>query len=79
MNQFTVIGYFDTGERYCGHHNGETWTDAVQDAIQGCELSRDLNIVEVLEGFHNGLTEGQYVEAACDFPMAEEADEEAIS
>ena len=76
MNEFTVIGYYDTGERYNGHHTGETWTDAVEKAIAeaGDGGGFGLNIVEVIAGFHMGLTEGEHVEAACDFPSGE-ADE----
>lgn len=72
MNKFTVIGYYENGQRYCDHLFGETWIDAVQAAIHGAGHS--LNIVEVFAGWHTGLTESEYVEAACDFPSGE-ADE----
>lgn len=72
---FTVIGYYDTGERYNGHHNGETWVESVQSAI--AEAGMDLNIVEVIAGSHMGLTEGEHVEAACDFPTV--GDDEKVN
>jgi hypothetical protein len=79
VNDYTVIGYFEnTGDRYTGHHQGETWTDAVADAIKATNEA-DLVIVEVIAGFHEGLAESGYVEHACDFPMGEEADEEATA
>jgi len=73
-NKFTVIGCFDTGERYCGHHVGETWVEAVQAAIE--EATIELDIVEVISGHHMGLTESEYVESACDFPQTSEGDSE---
>lgn len=71
-HKFTVIGYYCTGERYCGHHVGETWVEAVQAAIE--EGGIELNIVEVIEGHHKGLTECDFVESACDFPTTPEGD-----
>lgn len=74
-NKYTVIGCFDTGERYCGHHFGETWADAVRAAIEELsEAAVELDIVEVISGHHMGLTESEYVESACDFPATPEGD-----
>jgi aminoglycoside phosphotransferase family enzyme len=71
MNEFTVIGYFENnGQRYSGHHQGETWTDAVKDAITATAHS-ELVIVEVIAGFHQGLTEGECVESAGDWEAME--------
>lgn len=78
MSDYTVIGYFEnTGARFMGHHQGESPTDAIKDAIRSTAC--DLVIVEVISGMHEGLTFSEYVEHACDFPAAEEADEEAIA
>jgi hypothetical protein len=78
VNDYTVIGYFEnTGARFMGHHQAETPTDAIRDAIQS--TAYDLVIVEVIAGFHEGLTYDEHVEHACDFLAAEEADEEATA
>jgi hypothetical protein len=77
MSEFTVIGYFEnTGARFTGHHQGETPTDAIRDAIKS--TAYDLVIVEVIAGFHEGLTFSEYVESACDFPMADEETTEPV-
>jgi len=69
-NKFTVIGYYlDNGQRYCGLGIGETWVEAVQFCISEVGRSSSLVIVEVIEGEHDGLTEGEYVEEVRDFPM----------
>lgn len=73
MNQYTIIGYYDdTLQRYCGHFNGTTWMQAVQDCINSVGTDTTLMIVEVLQGFHMGLTDAHSVEPAEDFPMPEE-------
>jgi len=78
MNYFTVIGYFEnTGARFMGHHQGETPTDAIRDAIRS--TAYDLVIVEVIAGLHDGLTYSEYVEHACDFPMDDADAEETES
>jgi len=71
-DKYTVIGFYNTGERYCGHHIGEKWLDAVKAAV--VEGTIDLNIVEVIAGHHKGLTECEYVESASCFPRVSEGD-----
>ena len=62
--RYTVIGYYGDGQRYCGHHNAGT----VQSAVRQASRNGDgLQIVEVLEGYHMGLTTGLYVETAAGF------------
>ena len=83
LNPYTVVGYYeDNNQIWVEHANGRDYSDAVVKAVKKLERTNDQKnfsesfrknvcIVEVFSGLHKGLTEGESVSSAIDWPGLE--------
>lgn len=67
MNHYTVIGHYtDSGLRYVGHVQAESWSDAIR-TVANESADQSISIAAVIAGAHKDLMEcGDYLEDTFD-------------
>lgn len=71
MNKFTVIGFYsDTRLRYCGHVEANDAGAAIE-TVAALYPDEEIEIAGVIEGHHNDLMEGDYLESTEDIRNCE--------